>query len=122
LPARIRDSPVAYTDDTGWQVGGESAHLIAFDADQAKQQKCLAHLQDSGHSVGVEKGPGSGAWRKPQDAVLVAPEWEVIACPKKSSRRKERLLLQLGRLQRRRQTKQERTQKPDQTRKGLLMR
>jgi hypothetical protein len=33
LQARIRDSPVVYTDDTGWQVGGESAHLIAFDAD-----------------------------------------------------------------------------------------
>jgi transposase len=26
---------VVYTDDTGWKVGGEKAHLMAFDTDQA---------------------------------------------------------------------------------------
>ena len=31
----IRQAPVVYTDDTGWRVGGESAHLMAFDTDQA---------------------------------------------------------------------------------------
>jgi hypothetical protein len=31
----VRDSWVVYTDDTGWKVGGESAHLMAFDTDQA---------------------------------------------------------------------------------------
>jgi transposase len=31
----VRDSPVVYTDDTGWKVGGEKAHLMAFDTDQA---------------------------------------------------------------------------------------
>src|ERR671915_74575 len=31
----IRDAPVVYTDDTGWKVGGENAHLMAFDTDQA---------------------------------------------------------------------------------------
>src|ERR671914_1288091 len=28
------ESPVVYTDDTSWKVGGESAHLMAFDTDQ----------------------------------------------------------------------------------------
>jgi transposase len=31
----VRGSPVVYTDDTGWKVGGENAHLMAFDTDQA---------------------------------------------------------------------------------------
>ena len=31
----VRDSPVVYTDDTGWKVGGENTHLMAFDTDQA---------------------------------------------------------------------------------------
>jgi transposase len=31
----IRDSPAVYTDYTGWKVGGENAHLMAFDTDQA---------------------------------------------------------------------------------------
>jgi transposase len=31
----VRDSRVVYTDDTGWKVGGENAHLMAFDTDQA---------------------------------------------------------------------------------------
>src|SRR5918999_427717 len=35
LRAGVRDSPVVYTDDTGWKVGGEPAHLMAFDTDQA---------------------------------------------------------------------------------------
>ena len=35
LRAGVRDSPVVYTDDTGWKVGGEQAHLMAFDTDQA---------------------------------------------------------------------------------------
>jgi transposase len=35
LRAGIRDSPVVYTDDTGWKVAGEPAHLMAFDTDQA---------------------------------------------------------------------------------------
>jgi transposase len=35
LRAGVRESPVVYTDDTGWKVGGENAHLMAFDIDQA---------------------------------------------------------------------------------------
>jgi transposase len=35
LRAGVRDSPVVYTDDTGWKVGGEPAHRMAFDTDQA---------------------------------------------------------------------------------------
>jgi hypothetical protein len=35
LRAEVRDSPVVYTDDTGWKVEGEKAHLMAFDTDQA---------------------------------------------------------------------------------------
>jgi transposase len=35
LRAGVRDSPVVYTDDTGWKVGGEPAHLMAFDTDEA---------------------------------------------------------------------------------------
>jgi hypothetical protein len=31
----VGDSPAVYTDDTGWKVGGENAHLMAFDTDQA---------------------------------------------------------------------------------------
>jgi transposase len=31
----VRDSPVVYTDDTGWKMGGENAHLMAFETDQA---------------------------------------------------------------------------------------
>jgi transposase len=35
LRARVRESPVVYTDDTGWKVAGENAHLMAFDSDEA---------------------------------------------------------------------------------------
>ena len=35
LRAGVRDSPVVYTDDTGWKVRGENAHLMAFDTDEA---------------------------------------------------------------------------------------
>ncbi|HZA22432.1 MAG TPA: transposase, partial [Dehalococcoidia bacterium] len=35
LRSAVRDSPAVYTDDTGWKVGGENAHLMAFDTDQA---------------------------------------------------------------------------------------
>jgi transposase len=35
LRAGVRDSPVVYTDDTGWKVAGEQAHLMAFDPNQA---------------------------------------------------------------------------------------
>jgi transposase len=35
LRAGVRDSPVVYTDDTGWKVAGENSHLMAFDTDQA---------------------------------------------------------------------------------------
>ena len=31
----VRESPAVYTDDTGWRVGGENAHLMAFDTGQA---------------------------------------------------------------------------------------
>jgi transposase len=33
LRAGVRESPVVYTDDTSWKVGGQSAHLMAFDTD-----------------------------------------------------------------------------------------
>jgi transposase len=35
LQAGVRESPVVYSDDTGWKVGGENAHLMAFDTDLA---------------------------------------------------------------------------------------
>jgi transposase len=31
----VQDSPAVYTDDTGWKVAGENAHLMAFDTDLA---------------------------------------------------------------------------------------
>ena len=34
LRCSVQDSPAVYTDDTGWKVGGENAHLMAFDTDQ----------------------------------------------------------------------------------------
>jgi transposase len=34
LRAQVQDAPAAYTDDTGWKVGGENAHLMAFDTDE----------------------------------------------------------------------------------------
>jgi transposase len=30
----VRQSPAVYTDDTGWRVGGQNAHLMAFDTDE----------------------------------------------------------------------------------------
>jgi transposase len=35
LRAGVREAPVIYTDDTGWKVAGENAHLMAFDTDLA---------------------------------------------------------------------------------------
>ena len=35
LRAGVRESPVVYTDDTGWKVGGDNAHLMAFATGQA---------------------------------------------------------------------------------------
>lgn len=35
LRAEIRCATVIHTDDTGWRVGGDNAHLMAFDTDQA---------------------------------------------------------------------------------------
>jgi transposase len=34
LRAKVRDAPGVYTDDTSWRVGGQSAHLMAFDTDE----------------------------------------------------------------------------------------
>jgi transposase len=34
LRRQVRQSPVTYTDDTGWRVGGDGAYLMAFDTDQ----------------------------------------------------------------------------------------
>jgi hypothetical protein len=34
LRRQVRHSPVTYTDDTGWRVGGDGAYLMAFDTDQ----------------------------------------------------------------------------------------
>jgi transposase len=34
LRRAVGESPVVYTDDTSWRVGGQSAHLMAFDTDQ----------------------------------------------------------------------------------------
>jgi transposase len=34
LRRQVRHSPVTYTDDTGWRVGGNGAYLMAFDTDQ----------------------------------------------------------------------------------------
>ena len=35
LRAGVRNAPAVYTDDTGWRVGGEQAHLMAFDTHHA---------------------------------------------------------------------------------------
>lgn len=35
LRTGVRNAPAVYTDDTGWKVCGEQAHLMAFDTDQA---------------------------------------------------------------------------------------
>jgi transposase len=35
LRAGVRNAPAVYPDDTGWKVGGEQAHLMAFDTEQA---------------------------------------------------------------------------------------
>src|ERR671919_288627 len=35
LRRAVGESPAVYTDDTGWRVGGENAHLLAFDTNQA---------------------------------------------------------------------------------------
>ena len=35
LRSSVQNSSAVYTDDTGWKVGGENAHLMAFDTDQA---------------------------------------------------------------------------------------
>jgi hypothetical protein len=34
LRTQVRQAPVAYTDDTGWRIGGDGAYLMAFDTDQ----------------------------------------------------------------------------------------
>jgi hypothetical protein len=35
LRAAVPEAPVVHTDDTGWRVGGEPAHLMAFETDAA---------------------------------------------------------------------------------------
>lgn len=35
LRAGVAGAPVVYTDDTGWRINGEGAHLMAFDSDQS---------------------------------------------------------------------------------------
>jgi transposase len=35
LRAAVSETPVVHTDDTGWRVGGEPAHLMAFETDAA---------------------------------------------------------------------------------------
>jgi transposase len=35
LRRSVGESPAVYTDDTGWRVGGQNAHLMAFDTNQA---------------------------------------------------------------------------------------
>src|SRR5580658_7199732 len=35
LRAGVATAPVVYTDDTGWRIHGETAHLMVFDTDQA---------------------------------------------------------------------------------------
>jgi hypothetical protein len=35
LRRSVRDSPAVYTEDTGWRVGGNSAHLMAFGTEEA---------------------------------------------------------------------------------------
>jgi hypothetical protein len=35
LRAGVASAPVVYTDDTGWRIHGQTAHLMAFDTDQA---------------------------------------------------------------------------------------
>jgi transposase len=34
LRRSVKDRPLVHTDDTGWRVGGQSAHLMAFETDQ----------------------------------------------------------------------------------------
>jgi transposase len=44
LRRSVGESPAVYTDDTGWRVGGQNAHLMAFDTNQATiYQVCPRH-------------------------------------------------------------------------------
>jgi hypothetical protein len=48
LRAGVRNAPVVYTDDTGWKVAGQNAHLMAFDTDEATvyQVRCRHRHQE----------------------------------------------------------------------------
>ena len=43
LRAAVSETPVIHTDDTGWRVGGEPAHLMAFETDAATVYQVRAH-------------------------------------------------------------------------------
>jgi transposase len=46
LRAGVREAPVIYTDDTGWKVAGENAHLMAFDTDQPYNLRRMLKVSD----------------------------------------------------------------------------
>jgi hypothetical protein len=49
LRATVWESQAVYTDDTGWRVGGESAHLMAFEPTRLRSIK-------SGPGTGTKEG------------------------------------------------------------------
>jgi transposase len=59
LRAGVRNAPAVYTDDTGWRVGGEQAHLMAFDTHQATvYQVRPRHRQQEVQEVVPRNYPG----------------------------------------------------------------
>ena len=58
LRAGVRNAPAGYTDDTGWKVGGENAHLMAFDTNQATvYQVRPRHRHQEAQEVGPQELP-----------------------------------------------------------------
>jgi transposase len=102
LRAGVRNTPAVYTDDTGWKVGGQNAHLMAFDTDQATvYQVRLRHRHQEVQEVipqnyqgvmGTDRGRSyedkSFRWVKQQKCLahLQRTLGEVLACKKGRAR------------------------------------
>ena len=58
LRDRVRESPVTYTDDTGWRVAGKPAYLMGFDTDRETVYQVRSQ---HGHEQVMEIIPGDYA-------------------------------------------------------------
>jgi hypothetical protein len=59
LRAAVPEAPVVHTDDTGWRVGGEPAHLMACDTDAATVSQIRPrHRHDEVQEVIPADSPG----------------------------------------------------------------